>query len=30
MSAIQNFLEKIKTAIYGEEVRGSIHDAIEQ
>lgn len=30
MSAIQTFLEKIKTAIYGEEVRGSIHDAIEQ
>lgn len=30
MSAIQIFLEKIKTAIYGEEVRGSIHDAIEQ
>lgn len=30
MSAIRNFLEKIKTAIYGEEVRDSIHDAIEQ
>lgn len=30
MSAISNFLNQIKTAIYGEEVRGAIHDAIEQ
>lgn len=30
MSAISNFLNKIKTAVYGEEVRGAIHDAIEQ
>ena len=30
MSAISGFLAKIKTAIYGEEVRSSIHDAIEQ
>lgn len=30
MSAISNLLNQIKTAIYGEQVRGSIHDAIEQ
>ncbi len=30
MSAIQQYLDDIKTAVYGEEVRGSIHDAIEQ
>ena len=30
MSAISNLLNQIKTAIYGEEVRDSIHDAIEQ
>ena len=30
MSVIQNFLTKILEARYGEEVRGSIHDAIEQ
>lgn len=30
MSAISTYLARIKTAIYGEEVRGSIHDAIEQ
>lgn len=27
---ISNYLKKIKEAIYGEEVRSSIHDAIEQ
>lgn len=27
---ISDYLKKIKEAIYGEEVRGSIHDAIEQ
>ena len=30
MSVIQNFLTKILEARYGEEVRGSIHDAIDQ
>ena len=30
LSAISTYLARIKTAIYGEEVRGSIHDAIEQ
>lgn len=30
MSAISDLLNKIKTAIYGKEVRGAIHDAIEQ
>ena len=29
MASIQSFLDKIKSAIYGEEVRGSIVDAIE-
>lgn len=27
---ISNYLKKIKEEIYGEEVRSSIHDAIEQ
>ena len=30
MGLINEYLRKIKEAIYGEEVRGSIHDAIEQ
>lgn len=30
MGLINEYLKKIKEAIYGEEVRGSIHDAIEQ
>ena len=30
MSAISILLARIKSAVYGEEVRGSIHDAIEQ
>lgn len=30
MRLINEYLRKIKEAIYGEEVRGSIHDAIEQ
>ena len=30
MSAIDNYLQEIKTAVYGEEVRDAIHDAIEQ
>ena len=30
MTLINDLLKKIKEAIYGEEVRGSIHDAIEQ
>lgn len=30
MSAISDLLNQIKTAIYGREVRSSIHDAIEQ
>ena len=30
MSSISDFLKKIKEAVYGEEVRSSIHDAIEQ
>ena len=30
MSAISTFITKIRTAIYGEEVRGAIADAIEQ
>ncbi len=30
MSAISTFLEKIKTAVFGEEVRGAIHDSIQQ
>ena len=29
MSNIQPYLDKIKSAVYGEEVRDSIHDAIE-
>ena len=29
-SRIQELLTAIKTAVYGEEVRGSIHDSIEQ
>lgn len=29
MADIQRFLDDIKQAVYGEEVRGSIHDAIE-
>lgn len=29
MANIASYLEKIKAAIYGEEVRGSIHDAIQ-
>lgn len=29
-SRIQELLQQINVAIYGEEVRGSIHDAIEQ
>lgn len=29
MANISTYLNRIKTAIYGEEVRGSIHDAIE-
>lgn len=30
MSNITNYLNKVKTAIYGKEVRGAIHDAIKQ
>ena len=30
MSAISDLLNQIKTAVYGKEVRGAIHDAIEQ
>lgn len=30
MSSIDNYLQEIKTAVYGEEVRDAIHDAIEQ
>lgn len=30
MSNITNYLNKIKTAIYGKDVRGAIHDAIKQ
>lgn len=30
MSAIQTFLNKIKTAVFGRDVRSSIHDAINQ
>ena len=29
MSDISSYLNQIKSAIYGEEVRGAIHDAIE-
>ena len=29
MSDISSYLEQIKSAVYGEEVRGAIHDAIE-
>lgn len=29
MSKIQQYLDKIKEAVFGEEVRGSIHDAIQ-
>src|SRR5690606_11439874 len=28
--SIQQYLDKIKNAIYGREVRGAIHDAIKQ
>ena len=30
MGLINEYLKKIKEAVYGEEVRDSIHDAIEQ
>lgn len=30
MSAIDNYLQEIQTAVYGEEVRDAIHDAIQQ
>lgn len=30
MANITNYLNKIKTAVYGKEVRGAIHDAIKQ
>lgn len=30
MSNITNYLNKVKTAIYGKDVRGAIHDAIKQ
>lgn len=30
MSAIDTYLQAIQTAVYGEEVRGAIHDAIQQ
>lgn len=30
MGLINEYLKKIKEAVYGEEVRSSIHDAIEQ
>lgn len=30
MSVIDNYLQEIKTAVYGEEVRDAIHDAIQQ
>ncbi len=30
MSSIDNYLQAIQTAVYGEEVRGAIHDAIQQ
>ena len=30
MAGIADLLEKIKTAVYGKEVRGAIHDSIEQ
>ena len=29
MANIQQYLENIRTAVYGEQVRGSIHDAID-
>lgn len=28
MANIDSYLEQIRSAVYGEEVRGSIHDAI--
>lgn len=30
MPGIDQYLENIRTAVYGEEVRGSIHDAIQK
>ena len=30
MANITNFLNKIKTAVHGKDVRGAIHDAIKQ
>ena len=30
MANITNYLNKIKTAVYGKDVRGAIHDAIKQ
>lgn len=30
MSRIQEYLDKIKTAVYGRDVRDSIHDSIEE
>lgn len=30
MSNITNYLNKVKTAVYGKDVRGAIHDAIKQ